>query len=90
MQISVKDTGVGIPKEDMPRLFTKFFRAKNVLKFETEGSGLGIYIVKNIVRRHGGEIRAESELGRGTTFHFTLPLDEKLIPAKEVAYEEYL
>ncbi len=83
-QVSVKDTGVGIPPENMKKVFTKFFRAENVLKRETEGSGLGLYITKNIINSHGGAIWAESIIDRGTTFFFTLPTDPKLIPPKEV------
>ena len=86
--ISVKDTGIGIPPEDLHRLFNKFFRAGNVLKFEPEGLGLGLYIAKNVVQRHGGKIWAESELNRGSTFYFTLPTDENLIPSKELILEE--
>jgi len=84
IEVSVADTGIGIPPENMEKIFTKFFRAENVLKRETEGSGLGLYITKNIVNRHGGTIWAESVIDRGTTFHFTLPTDSKLIPPKEV------
>ncbi len=87
-QISVKDTGVGIPPDHINRLFTKFFRSENVVKFVPDGSGLGLYIAKNIVRRHGGEIWAESQINRGTTFFFTIPTDSRLIPSKEIIYEE--
>ncbi len=86
--IKIKDTGVGIPKEEMPKLFGKFFRAENASKFFPEGTGLGLYIVKNIIKGHGGKIWAESELNRGSTFYFTLPTDQKLIPSREVFYEE--
>ncbi len=86
--VTVKDTGVGVPPEALQKLFTKFFRAENVQKFSTEGSGLGLYLVKNIINRHGGQIWAESELNRGTTFSFTLPTDPALIPKKEVIEEE--
>ncbi len=88
LKISVEDTGVGIPAEDMGKLFTKFFRAQNAVGLKTEGSGLGLYIVKNIVNRHGGVIWAESVLGRGTTFYFTLPTDPSLIPSKEISLLE--
>lgn len=83
LQISIKDTGIGIPPEDMPKLFTRFFRTENAAKMEIEGSGLGLYIAKNIINRHGGTIWAESILGRGTTVYFTLPIEPKLIPQKE-------
>ncbi len=88
VQISVKDTGIGILREDINKLFGKFFRAENAIKAVTGGSGLGLYIVRNIVRRHGGEIWVESEINRGSTFYFTLPVDKKLIPQKEIVYGE--
>lgn len=86
IQVNVADTGMGIAKEDMEKLFTKFFRGENVKTKETAGSGFGLYIVKNIIQRHGGRIWAESELGRGSVFHFTLPTDARLIPQREAAY----
>ncbi|TSC96139.1 MAG: Uncharacterized protein Athens071426_502 [Parcubacteria group bacterium Athens0714_26] len=88
LQIRVADTGIGIPSEEIGRLFTKFFRASNVMGSEANGSGLGLYMVKNIVSRHGGKIWVESVVGRGATFYFTLPLDSKLVPAKEIIYGE--
>lgn len=69
----VSDSGVGIPKDQFPQLFSKFFRAKNVVKMQTDGTGLGLFIVKKIVEKHGGIIWAESEEGKGTSMHFTLP-----------------
>jgi len=78
--VSVEDTGRGIAPEDIPRLFTKFFRAKQVIKEKTSGIGLGLYLAKNIVQGHGGKIWAKSVLGRGSTFTFTLPLDASYIP----------
>ncbi|HVO28376.1 MAG TPA: ATP-binding protein [Candidatus Paceibacterota bacterium] len=87
--VSVKDTGIGIPPEDMPKLFNKFYRAENAMKLQTEGSGLGLYIARGIVKAHGGEIWAESELNRGTTMTFTLPTDPNLVPKHE-AGGEYL
>ncbi len=85
IQISIKDTGIGVPSNVISKLFSKFFRAENAVKTETEGSGLGLYITKNIINRHGGAIWAESTIGRGTTFYFTLPVDPSLIPPKETA-----
>jgi len=70
---SVKDTGVGIPKEQQKRVFSRFFRGSNVIKMETEGTGLGLFISKNIVEAHGGKIWFKSKENKGTTFFFTLP-----------------
>lgn len=78
VEVSVKDVGVGIPEKQQSRIFTKFFRADNVVKMETEGSGLGLFICKNIVQAHGGTIWFESEENKGTTFYFTIPLNSKL------------
>ncbi|MCL4406336.1 MAG: ATP-binding protein [Patescibacteria group bacterium] len=88
VRISVQDTGVGIPEEDMPKLFSKFYRGENVVRDETDGTGLGLYIAKNIILRHGGGIQAESVLNRGTTFYVFLPTDPRLIPPKEIIYGE--
>lgn len=77
-RVTVEDTGVGIPDEQQARIFTKFFRAGNVIKMETEGSGLGLFICKNTVSAHGGKIWFKSEENKGTTFYFTIPLNTKL------------
>ncbi len=71
--ISVADQGVGIAPEHLNRLFEKFFRAKSVLGRHVVGSGLGLPISRTIVDAHGGRIWAESQLGQGSTFYFTLP-----------------
>ncbi len=71
---SVKDTGVGIPQDQQSRVFTKFFRGANVMRMEVEGSGLGLFISKNIVEAHGGKIWFESKEGQGTTFYIVLPV----------------
>lgn len=88
VEVTVKDTGIGIPPEATGKIFTKFYRADNAVKFQTEGSGLGLFIAKSIVAAHGGEIWTESELNRGTTVLFTLPTDLNLIPKRELGTEE--
>jgi len=77
IEFSVKDTGVGIPKDQQGRIFTKFFRAANVMRMATEGTGLGLFITKNIIEAHGGKIWFESEEGKGTTFYFAIPVKEE-------------
>lgn len=72
--LSVKDSGIGIPKDQQKYLFTKFFRAKNAMKTETEGTGLGLFIVKNIIEKHGGRMWCESEEDKGTTFFVALKI----------------
>jgi signal transduction histidine kinase/putative methionine-R-sulfoxide reductase with GAF domain len=70
---SVEDTGIGIPKADLDNLFDKFYRAGNVLAVETEGTGLGLYLVRLIVDRFGGKVWCESTEGAGSKFLFVLP-----------------
>jgi two-component system, OmpR family, phosphate regulon sensor histidine kinase PhoR len=85
LEIIVEDTGEGIPHEAMPRLFTKFFRVSGSLEQGSKGSGLGLYITKSIVELHKGKISAESTVGKGTTFTFTLPIatEEQIKVEKE-------
>ncbi len=70
----VRDSGIGIPKSQHKRVFSRFFRAANAIKAETEGTGLGLFIAKNIIEAHGGKIWFESEEKKGTTFYFTIPV----------------
>ncbi len=69
----MKDSGVGIPKDQQKNVFSKFFRAQNVLRFETVGTGLGLYITKAFIEGSGGKIWLESEENKGTSIYFTLP-----------------
>ena len=69
----VSDTGIGIPPEDRPRLFTEFFRARNARELEAHGTGLGLVLVKKVVEGAGGVINLESELEHGSKFTFTIP-----------------
>ena len=73
----IQDNGVGIPEEEQKFIFQKFFRAQNALKYQTEGSGLGLYITKRILELMGGKIWFKSKEGKGTTFYFSLPIKEK-------------
>ncbi|MBI2098157.1 MAG: HAMP domain-containing histidine kinase [Candidatus Wildermuthbacteria bacterium] len=72
--VLVKDTGIGMSKAQVDRLFTKFFRAENAIRMQPTGSGLGLFIAKNIIEKHGGKIWIESEEGKGTTVYFTIPV----------------
>lgn len=71
---SIKDTGIGIPRHQTSRIFTKFFRAKNVITINTTGNGLSLYVTRSYIQSHGGRIWAESRLGKGTTICFILPM----------------
>jgi PAS domain S-box-containing protein len=72
--VSVKDSGIGIPESQQKRVFQRFFRAVNAVKTETVGTGLGLFITKNIIEAHHGKIWFESVENKGTTFYFTIPV----------------
>jgi len=71
---TVADTGIGIPKADQPRIFERFYRVDAARSRELGGTGLGLSIAKHIVEVHGGRIWVDSEIGRGSQFHFTVPI----------------
>ncbi len=79
---SVQDTGIGIPPEDLGRIFEDFYRCKNAKELERMGTGLGLSIVKAILEVYSGQISVESEVGKGTTFTFSLPTSCFLPPEK--------
>lgn len=83
IEVKISDTGVGIPQADLAKLFSKFFRASNVIHLQTDGSGLGLFIVKSIIMRHGGQIWVDSIEGKGTTFTVVIPVVANLLPKED-------
>jgi two-component system phosphate regulon sensor histidine kinase PhoR len=73
VRVRVSDTGCGIPEDDLGRIFERFYRVDKARSRELGGTGLGLSIVKHLVQSMGGEIAVESELGKGSTFAFSLP-----------------
>ncbi len=82
IEFKVADDGLGVPENQQERLFTKFFRGSNVMRLDTEGTGLGLFIIKNVVEAHGGKIEFKSKENKGSIFWILLPInkeDEKKI-----------
>jgi signal transduction histidine kinase len=77
LKVSVKDEGIGIAKEDLPKVFEQFFRVDSSLTAEIGGTGLGLNITQNIIEEHGGRMTVDSDLGVGTTFSFIMPMRTK-------------
>jgi PAS domain S-box-containing protein len=84
-ELRVRDTGIGIPAEEMPRLFERFHRVENARGRTHEGSGIGLALVQELVRLHGGTIAAESRVGAGTTFTVSVPLGTAHLPPDRVS-----
>jgi len=79
-ELRVRDTGVGISDEEIPRLFERFYRAPNVRSRTYEGSGIGLALVQDLAKLHGGSVRVESRLGEGSTFIVSVPLGKAHLP----------
>ncbi|MBL8233347.1 MAG: hypothetical protein JNL98_32925, partial [Bryobacterales bacterium] len=76
VEISVIDTGMGIPEEELPRLFERFYRVDKARSRELGGTGLGLAIVKHLAKAMGGDVGVTSEVQRGSRFWFTLPVHD--------------
>ncbi|HJQ96676.1 MAG TPA: ATP-binding protein, partial [Candidatus Polarisedimenticolaceae bacterium] len=82
--LTVRDTGTGIPDEEVPRLFERFHRVENARGRTHEGTGIGLALTQELVKLHGGTIRVESRLGAGTAFHVAIPLGTAHLPADRI------
>lgn len=74
VQITISDSGIGISKDELPNLFTRFHRATSALQYDYDGEGIGLYLASLVIKEHGGSIEAHSKLGKGSQFIITLPL----------------
>ena len=89
VDILVSDNGIGIDEADTPRIFTKFFRADNAKRMQPNGNGIGLFLVKSIVERHGGTISFASGASKGTTFTVSLPIREEFVPKHEEEFRKF-
>ncbi|MEM6284549.1 MAG: ATP-binding protein, partial [Chloroflexota bacterium] len=85
LHITVADNGIGISEEDQKKMFKPYFRSTNDEAQAKPGTGLGMYLTRRLIEQHGGNVWLESDLGKGTTFHFTIPLAPEEEPASEPA-----
>ncbi|MEK7643119.1 MAG: HAMP domain-containing sensor histidine kinase [Patescibacteria group bacterium] len=90
LRITIHDNGAGIPQKDQEKLFTKFYRAQSTMHVETEGTGLGLFIAKNVVEGHNGSIWFESHEGQGTSFFISLPAKGSLQAAVNKSYDTFV
>jgi signal transduction histidine kinase len=84
IRFAVHDKGIGVPKKEQARLFTRFYRANNARKRRPDGTGVGLYLAKRVIDEHGGSMIFRSTEGEGSTFGFVLPIK---LPEKEAASE---
>ena len=84
IRLSVRDTGIGIPEAEVPRVFERFHRIQNTWARSHEGTGIGLALVQELVRLHGGSVGVESKLGHGTTFSVSLPMGMAHLPRERI------
>jgi signal transduction histidine kinase/DNA-binding response OmpR family regulator len=84
VELVIRDTGTGIPPDDLPHLFERFYRVKGAQGRTVEGSGIGLALVQELAKLHGGSVRVESQLNRGSTFTVTVPLGKNHLPADRI------
>jgi signal transduction histidine kinase len=84
VELEVRDTGTGIPKQELPKIFERFHRVEGARGRSFEGTGIGLALVHELVRLHGGQVQATSELGRGTTFVVTIPQGRQHLPSEHI------
>jgi signal transduction histidine kinase len=90
VELVIRDTGVGIPEPELPRLFERFHRVEGQRGRTTEGTGIGLALVQELVKRHGGTVRVQSVLGRGTIFTVTIPTGTAHLPSERIGGERTL
>jgi signal transduction histidine kinase len=90
VELVVRDTGIGIPPEDLPHLFERFYRVKGAQGRTFEGSGIGLALVQELAKLHGGSVRVESHPGEGSAFTVTVPLGKDHLPADRIGTESSL
>jgi hypothetical protein len=90
VELTVRDTGTGIPWEEVPRLFDRFHRVKGSRGRSYEGSGIGLALVQELVKLHGGNVRVETEVDRGSSFIVSIPIGKSHLPADRIEAERAL
>ena len=86
----MKDTGIGIPAEAVPRIFERFYRVDKGRSREMGGTGLGLAIAKHILLQHGGRIWVDSNPGEGSVFHFALPLERRCSATEQIVQHSHI